>query len=306
MCCSPIQVEVLKPIPHVKKIKETRYTTIRYPVFITQVIKPLLTQVETKVKPVFFTKTIDKYTTVLFTVTGIGQVTVTSVKYEKEYITRCMKKKPGYGHGGGGGHHKGGGGHKGGHKGGGGYHRRDYGDDEGPYAREEGIPLPLEPSGVLQRSEPSGIAPPPGIPYDAIAPPPGIPYDPIADDRSPIHLQPGPSPRIPGGHRERISPRNRGPSRRPRPRRPGPRRPVNRKGAPAEQQSRKRPYKGQIGDPEELYSQDVYYMTSRKGESGPTRREAKDLILEPSSTAPETIASDVHPVLETQPLVILT
>ncbi|XP_066952392.1 uncharacterized protein [Macrobrachium rosenbergii] len=89
-------VEVRNPKPHVKKVVETRYTTIRYPVFITQVIKPLLTQVETKVRPMFFTKTINRYTTVKFTVTGIGQVTVTTVKYEKEYITRCMKK--GYGH----------------------------------------------------------------------------------------------------------------------------------------------------------------------------------------------------------------
>lgn len=89
-------VEVRNPKPHVKKVVETRYTTIRYPVFITQVIKPLLTQVETKVRPMFFTKTINRYTTVKFTVTGIAQVTVTTVKYEKEYITRCMKK--GYGH----------------------------------------------------------------------------------------------------------------------------------------------------------------------------------------------------------------
>lgn len=88
-------VEVRNPKPDVKKVVETRYTTIRYPVFITQVIKPLLTQVETKVRPMFFTKTIDRYTTVKFTVTGIGQVTVTTVKYEKEYVTRCMK---GYGH----------------------------------------------------------------------------------------------------------------------------------------------------------------------------------------------------------------
>ena len=43
-------MEVRKPQPHVKKIVETRYTTIRYPVFITQVIKPVLTQVETKVR----------------------------------------------------------------------------------------------------------------------------------------------------------------------------------------------------------------------------------------------------------------
>ncbi|KAK7077459.1 hypothetical protein SK128_007914 [Halocaridina rubra] len=93
-------VEVRNPKPQVKKIVETRYTTIRYPVFITQVIKPLLTQVETKVRPMFFTKTINRYTTVKFTVTGIGQVTVTTVKYEKEYITRCNKK--GYG----GGHHR--------------------------------------------------------------------------------------------------------------------------------------------------------------------------------------------------------
>lgn len=90
------QVEVRNPKPHVKKIVETRYTTIRYPVFITQVIKPLLTQVETKVRPLFFTKTINRYTTVKFTVTGIGQVTHTTVKFEKEYITRCNKK--GYDH----------------------------------------------------------------------------------------------------------------------------------------------------------------------------------------------------------------
>ncbi|XP_018009945.1 uncharacterized protein LOC108667433 [Hyalella azteca] len=104
------KVEVRNPRPQVHKTKETRHTTIRYPVFITQVIKPLLTQVETKVKPMFFTKTLKRIKTIVFTVTGIGQVTVTSVKYEKEYVTRCQKKG-GYGHG-----H---GGHKGGH------HRRE-------------------------------------------------------------------------------------------------------------------------------------------------------------------------------------
>jgi len=113
------KVEVRNPRPQVYKTKETRHTTIRYPVFITQVIKPLLTQVETKVKPMFFTKTLKRIKTILFTVTGIGQVTVTSVKYEKEYVTRCNKKS--YGHGGHGGHDKGHGGH-GGH----GYgHRRE-------------------------------------------------------------------------------------------------------------------------------------------------------------------------------------
>lgn len=108
------QVEVRNPRPQVHKTKETRHTTIRYPVFITQVIKPLLIQVETKVKPLFFTKTLKRIKTIVFTVTGIGQVTVTSVKYEKEYVTRCQKK--GYGD-------HGDGGHKGGH--GGGHHRRD-------------------------------------------------------------------------------------------------------------------------------------------------------------------------------------
>jgi len=100
------KVEVRNPRPQVHKTKETRHTTIRYPIFITQVIKPLLTQVETKVKPVFFTKTLKRIKTILFTVTGIGQVTVTSVKYEKEYVTRCNKKAIGY-HGGlsHGGHH---------------------------------------------------------------------------------------------------------------------------------------------------------------------------------------------------------
>ena len=41
----------------------------------------------------FFTKTLKRIKTIVFTVTGIGQVTVTSVKYEKEYVTRCQKKK---------------------------------------------------------------------------------------------------------------------------------------------------------------------------------------------------------------------
>jgi len=86
------KIEVRNPRPQVHKTKETRHTTIRYPIFITQVIKPLLTQVETKVKPVFFTKTLKRIKTILFTVTGIGQVTVTSVKYEKEFVTRCNKK----------------------------------------------------------------------------------------------------------------------------------------------------------------------------------------------------------------------
>lgn len=69
----------------------------------------------------FFTKTLKRIKTIVFTVTGIGQVTVTSVKYEKEYVTRCQKK--GYGD------HHGGGDHKG-H--GDGYHRRreDYDDTE--------------------------------------------------------------------------------------------------------------------------------------------------------------------------------
>ena len=91
-------MEIRNPRPQVHKTKETRHTTIRYPVFITQVIKPLLTQVETKVKPMFFTKTLKRIKTIVFTVTGIGQVTVTSVKYEKEYVTRCHKK-PSYGGG---------------------------------------------------------------------------------------------------------------------------------------------------------------------------------------------------------------
>ncbi|CAL4068465.1 unnamed protein product, partial [Meganyctiphanes norvegica] len=89
-------VEIRNPKPDIRKVTESRYTTIRYPIFITQVLKPKLTQVETKVKPMFFTKTLQTYKTVFFTVTGIGQVTVTTIKYEKEYITRCQKK--GYGH----------------------------------------------------------------------------------------------------------------------------------------------------------------------------------------------------------------
>ncbi|XP_076035247.1 uncharacterized protein LOC143021532 [Oratosquilla oratoria] len=89
-------VEVRNPQPQIKTVKETRYTTVRYPVFITQVLKPRLTQVETKVRPMFFTKTIKRHRTIFFTVTGIGQVTVTTVKFEKEYITRCNNK--GYGH----------------------------------------------------------------------------------------------------------------------------------------------------------------------------------------------------------------
>ena len=129
------QVEVRNPQPHIKRVKETRYTTIRYPVFITQVLKPLLTQVETKVKPVFFTKTLSRYTTVKFTVTGIGQVTVTTVKYEKEYVTRCHKK---------------------------GYHRRQ----DGPEIRD--FPVDIKPAQSLLPSyeTTSSIPPPPGKPYD--------------------------------------------------------------------------------------------------------------------------------------------
>lgn len=132
---SSLQVEVRNPKPHVKKIVETRYTTIRYPVFITQVIKPLLTQVETKVRPLFFTKTINRYTTVKFTVTGIGQVTHTTVKFEKEYITRCNKK--GYDH-----------------------HRRDATD--GPEVDVEAD----KPSVPTYRT--SSIEAPPGVPYDDV------------------------------------------------------------------------------------------------------------------------------------------
>ncbi|XP_042887835.1 uncharacterized protein LOC122263472 [Penaeus japonicus] len=131
-------VEVRNPKPDVKKVVETRYTTIRYPVFITQVIKPLLTQVETKVRPMFFTKTIDRYTTVKFTVTGIGQVTVTTVKYEKEYVTRCMKK--GYGH------------------------RREAADD-GPEVRESDV-IPVADAPALPTYRTRVPEPPPGIPYD--------------------------------------------------------------------------------------------------------------------------------------------
>lgn len=136
--CLCVQVEVRNPKPHVKKVVETRYTTIRYPVFITQVIKPLLTQVETKVRPMFFTKTINRYTTVRFTVTGIGQVTVTTVKYEKEYITRCNKK--GYG---------------------GGHHRREA-------VEEDSIESDLPDVPVYRTKEPAGLVPrpPPGLPWD--------------------------------------------------------------------------------------------------------------------------------------------
>lgn len=130
-------VEVRNPKPHLKKIVETRYTTIRYPVFITQVIKPLLTQVETKVRPLFFTKTINRYTTVKFTVTGIGQVTHTTVKFEKEYITRCDKK--GYDH-----------------------HRRDASD--GAIVDVD----PDKPSLPTYRT--ASLADPPGLPYDDAAP----------------------------------------------------------------------------------------------------------------------------------------
>ncbi|XP_063586200.1 uncharacterized protein LOC134763565 isoform X2 [Penaeus indicus] len=129
-------VEVRNPKPDVKKVVETRYTTIRYPVFITQVIKPLLTQVETKVRPMFFTKTINRYTTVKFTVTGIGQVTVTTVKYEKEYVTRCMK---GYGH------------------------RREASD--GPEVRESDI-VPVADVSFAPTYRTRVPEPPPGIPYE--------------------------------------------------------------------------------------------------------------------------------------------
>ena len=102
-------------------------------------LKPLLTQVETKVKPLFFTKTLSRYTTVKFTVTGIGQVTVTTVKYEKEYVTRCYNK---------------------------GYHRRDFQED-GPEVRESGIGInPDRPRAPLYSVGLTSIPPPPGIPYD--------------------------------------------------------------------------------------------------------------------------------------------
>lgn len=148
----PPQVEVRNPKPHVKKIVETRYTTIRYPVFITQVIKPLLTQVETKVRPLFFTKTINRYTTVKFTVTGIGQVTHTTVKFEKEYITRCNKK--GYDH-----------------------HRRDAAD--GAVVDVETV----NPSIPTYRTE--AIEAPPGIPYEK------APLQPSDDSLKPTPVQTG-------------------------------------------------------------------------------------------------------------------
>ena len=283
-----LQVEVLKPIPHVKKIKETRYTTIRYPVFITQVIKPLLTQVETKVKPVFFTKTINKYTTVLFTVTGIGQVTVTSVKYEKEYITRCMKKGYGHGHG----HHKGGGGY--------GHHRREF-EEVGPLLKEDDIQLPLA---SPFPGQPTAIAPPHGIPYDDI-------YEPYPSERIkdilPPHLKPGPSPPIPGG--ERVLPPV--PFPRDQRRRPavGPprspighlmrpfRRNVNRSGVADT-------FAGTIGDVSDLYSSDIFYL-------GPVGRQGRvaEIILEASSMPQESKQDSitvVHPKLEKQPLLIVT
>lgn len=85
----------------------------------------------------FFTKTINRYTTVRFTVTGIGQVTVTTVKYEKEYITRCNKK--GYG---------------------GGHHRREA-------IEEDGIESDLPDVPVYRTKEPGlGPRPPPGLPWD--------------------------------------------------------------------------------------------------------------------------------------------
>ena len=144
------QVEIRNPRPQVHKTKETRHTTIRYPVFITQVIKPLLTQVETKVKPMFFTKTLKRVKTIVFTVTGIGQVTVTSVKYEKEYVTRCQKK--GYGHGGGK------------HKPHGGYHRSDddyYYEDEyidPDYASPSYVTEVIKSPEELQRSRPRPVS----------------------------------------------------------------------------------------------------------------------------------------------------
>lgn len=174
------QVEVRNPKPHVKKIVETRYTTIRYPVFITQVIKPLLTQVETKVRPLFFTKTINRYTTVKFTVTGIGQVTHTTVKFEKEYITRCNKK--GYDH-----------------------HRRDATD---------GAEVDVEadkPSVPTYRT--AAIEAPPGIPYD------NAPLQPSDDGLKPTPVQTGqvtPASVPPGGYR-RPGPFRRPPPPPPRP-----------------------------------------------------------------------------------------
>ncbi|XP_042221680.1 uncharacterized protein LOC121866153 [Homarus americanus] len=182
-------VEVRNPKPHVKKVVETRYTTLRYPVFITQVIKPLLTQVETKVRPMFFTKTINRYTTVKFTVTGIGQVTITTVKFEKEYITRCMKK--GYGH------------------------RRDASD--GPEVRES-----IEPDATTRPTYSTRPAPPPGIPYDApwsknVRPPIYTPKEREIDPAGALAAQETLSPDRPGFVR---------PNRPIRPFRPSPPRPV--------------------------------------------------------------------------------
>ncbi|KAG7169186.1 hypothetical protein Hamer_G021578 [Homarus americanus] len=166
-----------------------RRSSTMYPVFITQVIKPLLTQVETKVRPMFFTKTINRYTTVKFTVTGIGQVTITTVKFEKEYITRCMKK--GYGH------------------------RRDASD--GPEVRES-----IEPDATTRPTYSTRPAPPPGIPYDApwsknVRPPIYTPKEREIDPAGALAAQETLSPDRPGFVR---------PNRPIRPFRPSPPRPV--------------------------------------------------------------------------------
>ncbi|RXG54127.1 hypothetical protein Avbf_05524 [Armadillidium vulgare] len=277
-------VEVLNPRPHVKKVTETRYTTIRYPVFITQVIKPLLTQIETKVKPVFFTKTIDKYTTVLFTVTGIGQVTVTTVKYEKEYITRCMKK---------------------------GYYHRSFSDEEGPEVKEGDIHLPLEVTEVVDAKVTEVIPPSPHIP--PIIPPsePTIVYK---SGPHPEGQRDGPIKRLSetrskdGG--EQL-PRRRFRKRRPNRKSPNnipilppngpssplirpPRRGINRSGKPAELGQ----FSGEIGNVHDLYSGDIYYSLDD------TKRRAKNLetsyIVEIADFDP--ISEKPHPPLSQTPL----
>lgn len=238
-------------------------------------------------KPVFFTKTIDKYTTVLFTVTGIGQVTVTTVKYEKEYITRCMKK---------------------------GYYHRSFSDEEGPEVKEGDIHLPLEVTEVVDAKVTEVIPPSPHIP--PIIPPsePTIVYK---SGPHPEGQRDGPIKRLSetrskdGG--EQL-PRRRFRKRRPNRKSPNnipilppngpssplirpPRRGINRSGKPAELGQ----FSGEIGNVHDLYSGDIYYSLDD------TKRRAKNLetsyIVEIADFDP--ISEKPHPPLSQTPLVIL-
>lgn len=172
-------------------------------------------------KPVFFTETVNKYTTVLFTVTGIGQVTVTTVKFEKEYITRCMKK--------------------------GGYdHRRSYSHEEGPLLREQDVhTLDVHTLETAQKHV-SDIPPPPGVPYRE-------PFGgglPPSLEKSNLHYS-YPRREAPRGRGSRIRSKSRlNPSVPPRRRRVKKRGPGGKRGS----------FSGHIGDIRDLYSEDIFYQ----------------------------------------------